>query len=86
VCCGPVIFTLDGTIRMQGITSVMFKFGSLVAAICFVLLVVASFVLLVLQRQLSVGETFVVLAGAAMLGTSWWLVLLRRLRAKGKDV
>jgi hypothetical protein len=64
----------------------LFKAGALGVAICSVLLLIAVLASAFVQRELSAGEKLVAFAVAVILGTVWWLLMLRRLRASGKNV
>lgn len=61
---------------------ILFKVGALGLAICSVLLLFALAGTLFLEREFTGGEKLVAFVGAAILGTCWWSLLLRRLRTR----
>jgi hypothetical protein len=64
----------------------MLKIGALLTGICSVLLGVVVLARLFLRRELSGFETTVAIGAAVVLGTCWWLRMLRHMRSKGYSV
>ena len=63
-----------------------FRSGALLLAITCVLLAIATLAAVLLQRKSSVREEIGAFAVAAVIGACWWRVMLRRMRATGRDV
>lgn len=61
---------------------VLFKIGALALAICSMVLLFAVAGTLFQEREFTDGEKLVAFAGAAILGTCWWVLVLRRLRTR----
>jgi membrane protease YdiL (CAAX protease family) len=62
---------------------VLFKIGTLALAIFSVVLLFTVAGTLFLERELTGGEKLVAFVGAAILGTCWWLLMLRRSAREG---
>jgi len=64
---------------------VLFKIGALGSAICSLVLLFALFGSLFLEREFTDGEKLLAFVAAAVLGTCWWLVALRRLQTRERN-